>query len=92
VYYNILDYLISRELDSLTLGELVNSPLLPGRIFNLKQDELLKVIFSLKKKNLIEFTQTNNLDTLRVHNYPENINDILKTYYQESGELSESVI
>lgn len=92
IYYILIDYMNLNELDSLTLNEIVNFKKLPGKLFNLKQEQLLKIIFSLKKKGLLDFIQTNNLDTIQIKNRPVNSIEVIKEFYKESRDINESII
>lgn len=92
VLFIIYDYLSHHNIDSITLNELVTGKKLPGKIFNLKQHEILEIIYSLKKQGFIEFTQTNNLDTIYLKRQDLNLMSIIKDYYKESRQLDETVI
>lgn len=92
IYYILIDYMNINDLDSLTLNEVVTLKGLPGRVFNLKPEQILKSIFSLKKKGKLEFIQTNNLDTIQIKNKPVNSLEIIKEFYKESRDINESII
>ena len=88
----IQDYLSTHEMDSITLSELVNKKTLPGKIFNLKQSDILEAVYYLKKQGFIEFTQTNNLDTIHLKNRDFNWISIIEDYYRESRQLDGTII
>lgn len=92
ILLSIYDYLSVHDLDSITLNELVNEKTLPGKIFNLKQSDLLGMVYSLKKQGFIEFTQTNNLDTIHLKKYDLNCISIIEDYYMESRKLDGTII
>ncbi|EFF63360.1 DUF4007 family protein [Turicibacter sanguinis] len=92
IYYILVDYMNIHELDSLTLNEVINLKKLPGKLFNLKSEQILKNIFSLKKQGKLEFIQTNNLDTIQIKNRPVNSIEVIKQFYKESRDINESII
>ena len=92
IYYILVNHLIENDLPLLTFDELIMGEKLPGKLFNLKREEVLKVIFSLQAKELIEFSQTNNLDVIYIKNLPENPIEIINQFYIESGANDECII
>jgi len=92
IYYILVDYMIKHNLPSLILNDIVTAEKLPGRLFNLKREEVLKAIFSLQAKELIEFSQTNNLDAIYIKNIPETSIEVINQFYIESGANNECII
>ena len=92
IYYILVDYMIEKSLSSLTFDDIATAEKLPGRLFNLKREEVLKAIFSLQVKELIEFSQTNNLDAVYIKNLPESPIEIINQFYIESGANDECII
>ena len=88
----IQDYLSTHGIDSITLSELVNKKTLPGKIINLKQSDILEAVYYLKKQGFIEFTQTNNLDTIHLKKHDFNCISIIQDYYKESRQLNGTLV
>ena len=92
IYYILVDYMIEKGLSTLTFDDIVAAEKLPGKLFNLKREEVLKSIFSLQAKRMIEFSQTNNLDAIYIKKLPKTPIEIINQFYIESGANNECII
>jgi len=92
IYYILVDYMVENALPSLTFDDIATATKLPGKLFNLKREEVLKAVFSLQAKGFVEFNQTNNLDAIYIKNPPESPIEILNQFYRESSVIHESII
>lgn len=92
IYYILVDYMLERDFDSVTLNEVIASKKLPGKLFNLKPEQVLKSIMSLKECGLLNFVLTNNLDTIHLKKKPESALAVIQSFYKESRENNEPII
>ncbi|MDC7797572.1 DUF4007 family protein [Bacillus altitudinis] len=68
LYYILLMYAAKKEVELISLDEIVNENLLWGKVFNLTRNKIIEALNKLTshKKYPIEYVRTNNLDNIRV--------------------------
>lgn len=78
LYVTLLKYCEKYAIIEVNLNELVNNEELWGKVFNLNRDQIIDYIDDIKERYPIVFTQTNNLDVLRVEhtNWIQSVNEI----------------
>ncbi|PGL72613.1 DUF4007 family protein [Bacillus sp. AFS055030] len=68
LYYVLLNYVHSHEINTLSIDEIISKKFLWGRVFNLSRGEIIEALnhLTVHKKYPIQFVRTNNLDSIKL--------------------------
>lgn len=66
LFVTLLKYMEKKNINEVSLNELVNAPELWGKVFNLTRDAIIDYLGKIQKQYDIEFIRTNRLDVVRL--------------------------
>ena len=81
--YSLIKFFEKKEVDSIGIDELLNSPMSPGRILNLKRMALNEYLDHLEGQGYLTVNRTAGLDMVYLKkNIP--LNEIVEKYYEKN--------